>query len=44
MCVYNEKDTVLAVVRRVQAVPIEKEIVIVDNASWVILRNRFLDP
>lgn len=33
MCVYNEKETVLSVFRKVQAVPIEKEIIIVDNCS-----------
>lgn len=33
MCVYNEKDTVLTVLRKVQAVPVEKEIIIVDNCS-----------
>ena len=33
MCVYNEKDTVLRVFRKVQAVPIEKEIIVVDNGS-----------
>ena len=33
MCVYNERDTVLTVLKRVQAVPVEKEIIIVDNCS-----------
>ena len=33
MCVYNERDTVLTVLRKVQAVPVEKQIVIVDNCS-----------
>jgi len=33
MPVYNERDTVLEVVERVRAVPIDKEIIIVDNCS-----------
>ncbi len=33
MPVYNERDTVLTVLDQVQAVPVEKEIVIVDNFS-----------
>ncbi len=33
MCVYNEKETVLDVLRKVQAVPVDKEIIIVDNCS-----------
>lgn len=33
MCVYNERETVLTVLKRVQAVPVEKEIIIVDNCS-----------
>ncbi len=33
MCVYNEKDTVLSVFRKVQSIPIDKEIIIVDNCS-----------
>lgn len=33
MCVYNEKETVLAVLQNVQAVPLDKEIIIVDNCS-----------
>lgn len=33
ICVYNERDTILAVLRKVQQMPIEKEIIIVDNCS-----------
>jgi glycosyltransferase involved in cell wall biosynthesis len=33
MPVYNEKDTILEIIRRVQAVPIEKEIIVVDDCS-----------
>ncbi|MCS7311519.1 MAG: glycosyltransferase family 2 protein, partial [Acidobacteria bacterium] len=32
--VYNEVDTIAEVLRRVQAVPIEKEIIVVDDGSW----------
>lgn len=31
--VYNEKDTILEILKRIQAVPLEKEIVIVDDCS-----------
>ncbi|MDD3726441.1 MAG: glycosyltransferase family 2 protein [Candidatus Ratteibacteria bacterium] len=31
--VYNEKDTILEVIRRVQNVPVEKEIIVVDDGS-----------
>ena len=33
ICVYNERETILNVVRKVQAVPVDKEIIIVDNCS-----------
>jgi glycosyltransferase involved in cell wall biosynthesis len=33
MPVYNEKHTILEIIRRVQAVPIEKEIIVVDDCS-----------
>ena len=33
MCVYNERPTVLSVLEKVEAVPVDKEIVIVDNCS-----------
>lgn len=33
ICVYNERGTLLEVLRKVQAVPVEKEIIIVDNYS-----------
>jgi dolichol-phosphate mannosyltransferase len=33
MPVYNERDTVLEVIERVRAVPVEKEIIVVDNDS-----------
>ena len=31
--VYNEKNSLLEIIRRVQAVPIEKEIILVDDFS-----------
>jgi glycosyltransferase involved in cell wall biosynthesis len=33
MCVYNERATVMTVLERVEAVPVDKEIIIVDNCS-----------
>ena len=33
MSVYNERNTVLAVLEKVRAVPVDKEIIIVDNCS-----------
>ena len=55
MPVYNERGTIEEILRRVQAVPLEKEILIVDDASqdgtreWLLARNEpgvrvFLQP